>query len=513
MSFLGVYFGPKEIHIVETGGKKLLSHINIVQPSIQAGDLDQKPSKDANSIEMVALFKDALRRGNFKSNQVTLCLSGKDLIVRTFEIPAMPREEISNAINFEIKKYIPFKVEDLIFDYQVQFDKASRTNLVLFVGIKKDTFNRYISLFNQLNFKMLNIEYSAFSALRTINLSGANSKGIVAIVNSPDGQGEDEINFTVTENGFPLFSRDINISATEAGQAQATEGEFLEKLKAEVRVSLDYYSRKLPGKAINRILLVVSEGYRLDLENFAKDIGYEARFVQVYKYIGKSLAFNLNFIKAYAASLAKTIGIAVKINLLEQKVRKEKAPELGLKRRESVFSGISLDPKMIIVGVLVCAAVYGVSFYRNIMPMNKQIAGVIKERPAVATVSPDLGYDELATTQQTMKRRLDNLDSLIRKQLYVTECLNAIPAALPEKIWLTRFYFTKDQNKAELVLEGVAFLGDSNAEVELVNKFLSNLKNNTSFNKVFKRQDITAIDSRVIGQEKMTSFTIVCKQR
>jgi len=52
---------------------------------------------------------------------------------------------------------------------------------------------------------------------------------------------------------------------------------------------------------------------------------------------------------------------------------------------------------------------------------------------------------------------------------------------------LTNFSFNgKDGGAAELTLEGMVYLGDSNKELETVNKFLSGLKADAEFNKYFK---------------------------
>ncbi len=123
MSSLGIYFGPKLINIVETKGRKPVRDIEVPQTTISAGELEEKVPADVKTIEIIALFKDELRRNKIDARESTICLSGKDLIIRTFEIPVLPREELQSAINFEVKKYIPFKVEDLISDFQLKFDK------------------------------------------------------------------------------------------------------------------------------------------------------------------------------------------------------------------------------------------------------------------------------------------------------------------------------------------------------------------------------------------------------
>src|SRR3989338_4731447 len=181
MNSLGIYFGPKVIGIVETKGKKIIHNISIPQTTISTGELEEKVPSDVKLIEIIALINADLRRNKIESREAALCLSGKDLIIRTFEVPLLTREELQSAINFEARKYIPFKVEDLITDFRLKPEKATHTSLVLFMGIKKETLDRYVSILSQLDIKMSSIEYSAFSVLRALRLAKFSEKGVIGV--------------------------------------------------------------------------------------------------------------------------------------------------------------------------------------------------------------------------------------------------------------------------------------------------------------------------------------------
>ncbi|MBU0709911.1 MAG: pilus assembly protein PilM, partial [Candidatus Omnitrophica bacterium] len=150
MSSLGIYFGPKLIQVVETKGKKIKNSFQISRVSFSSGELEEKVPEEE---KIITLLADQLRKNNIEADEATLCLPGKDLIIRSFEMPTMPRNEIAGAVNFEVRKYIPFKVEDLNSAFQVYSDKASRTNLILFVGIKEETLNSYTRILQKLNIR------------------------------------------------------------------------------------------------------------------------------------------------------------------------------------------------------------------------------------------------------------------------------------------------------------------------------------------------------------------------
>ena len=265
MNSLGIYFGPKAISMVETEKKKVKNHNLIPQAAVYNGELDKKVPAEVKTIEIIALLKDELRRNKMDAREATICLSGRDLIIRTFQMPVLPRQEMQSAINFEAKKYIPFKIEEVIADFQIKLDRLSHTSLVLYIGIKKETLDRHISILNQLDLKINAVEYSAFSILRCLKLAGLNGRGVVGVL-AADLKVEDEINFMVLEDGFPLngridfplrsfvpFHRFLNIGSRfrpfqlQAGHAQVQQGPPTDSVFATLLGQIQRPAESFPG--------------------------------------------------------------------------------------------------------------------------------------------------------------------------------------------------------------------------------------------------------------------------
>ena len=83
MNTLGVYLGPDIISIVETKGRKLVRNIEIPRKEIAAGDLEDKVPED---VKMVTFLGEQMQAHQISAQQVHLALSGKDLIIRTFDV-------------------------------------------------------------------------------------------------------------------------------------------------------------------------------------------------------------------------------------------------------------------------------------------------------------------------------------------------------------------------------------------------------------------------------------------
>jgi len=87
MNSLGIYFGTNSIGLAEVNKKKLVNSAVIRDASIFFSEFEEKVPKD---IKIIALIKDALRTNHINVDRGTICVSGQDLIVRTFELPRLP---------------------------------------------------------------------------------------------------------------------------------------------------------------------------------------------------------------------------------------------------------------------------------------------------------------------------------------------------------------------------------------------------------------------------------------
>lgn len=515
---LGIYFGPHTISIVETKGRQLVRDGSILQ-SLISSDAPAE-NKIPEEVKLLTLLKDEAKRKNFEAKDVTLSLSGKDLIIRTFEIPIMPRDEIGTAVNFEVRKYIPFKLEDLVSDFQWKTDKSLQKNRILFVGIKRDLLERYLSVVKELNLKVNAVEYSSFSVLRLLKLGSLSDRTTIAVVDIDIA--ENEVNFLVAENGFPVFSRDITFAVSETeleGKDDEERSEVvIDKLRRELRVSLDYYDRTFPLKNINKVYFIMSQDYFPEVETFAREMGLNFQFVNFNKcagkYLGKVLPFSLAFVKSYCSSLSSQVSISLKIDLLSAKERMEKKVVPGEGKERSIVDQLKAMPLVYLLipvaSLFICLVTFVFGVYR-MLPLQKEFKEVVDKRPLVYTVSPDKDDTALVAAEVNYREKIRTIEEIANQQVYLTEILNIIPRIIVKEIRLTDLSFKKEGDKPELLLRGTAYAGDSNKEVELVNTFLSALKANSVCAKYFKTMAIQAIDHTTAAQGKSkTNFLISC---
>ncbi len=518
MNSYGIYFGPKFITIVESKGRRLLNCFDLpLNKALQSSIEDKVPEE----VKIVAFINNELRKKRLDINEAAVIIPGNDLIIRTFDLPAsLSQRELVGAINYEARKYIPFKIEDLVIGYQWELNSKAKKFQILLLGIKNDIFDRYLYIFKQLNIKINLIEYSAFSILRFLKLTGCKFRGITAVVDI-DLSEADEGNFIVMDNGYPLFSRDIILSAGANIESSPEEkskisAAAVDKLKAELRMSLDFYQRKFASKDIQKVYFLSPQNCQAQVELLMNEKGLPVEFIDFARYTGEVAVSSLGFFKAFGGSLHKAIKHeSIKIDFLSSRERalsdKERKGSLTDFSLQEFLSSSKVDFRVVFLGVLIWVFSFGFGLYQ-VIPLQKEIRDIIDKRPKSAITDPNSSYDSLFKTSTDYQNKIKELNALVKRGVYITEQIDALPRLVPNGMWLTNFYFYQDgMNRREIILRGSVYLEDNEKELQLVNKFLGLLKQSPKFERYTKNMHIISVGRSTYDKVAMTNFEISCR--
>lgn len=509
MSLLSLYFGDKGVNIINAAGRAVLNNIEIPASSISSSDFEDKVPAD---IKIVALLHEAFRSNKLIPKEAVLCLSGKDLIVRTFEIPQLPREELENAINFEAKKYLPFRMEELVTTFQVRADNVKKNNLVVFMAIKKDTLGRYVSIASQLKFKISSLEYSALSLVRLLKINKGLESAVTAFIYI-DSEG-DESHFVVMENGFLLFSRDITLATLPTDALDAGPQDpvlILEKMKAEIKSSFDYYQRRFSGKPILKTVFYSDLVVREDLNVFLGELGQNAKFIDLARNLKSNGLINSGVIKSYSAVLSGSVNIGLKLDLLKVKSKKQSIEsDFVMPDFSSVFKDVTVDFRVLFLALFLIAGMYVYGLVR-IQPFKDGLSKTIAERPKVAQIDPESSYEDLGVKNAEFRKKAAIYEGIVKKQIYLTKQLNAIPRILPNSVWLTNFRFSYNDGVPILKLRGYVYLKNQQLEIDEVNKFLNELRSDLDFSAYFTKVVMDSVNQDRLGKQDVTAFDITCE--
>ncbi|HTM08377.1 MAG TPA: PilN domain-containing protein [Verrucomicrobiae bacterium] len=128
----GLYITPERFYLVRM--RKALTNVSIVAAESRA-----IPPADDPAARRQALA-DALRslvRFDPASDPLYVCLSSDQVMSLEMSLPQVAGDNLSQVVNYEIERYLPFRREDVYYDYVPIGMKGDKFGVLLFAAQKK----------------------------------------------------------------------------------------------------------------------------------------------------------------------------------------------------------------------------------------------------------------------------------------------------------------------------------------------------------------------------------------
>lgn len=512
---VGIFLGPKGLSIVETTPiGKVKNYLYSPYPKDMARPSGTMIPRDNifnvfldNEVEIVAFLQRTLResRVNMESGKLVVCVPNRDLIVRFFEIPPVPRKDIGPSISFEIKKYIPFKIEEISYDYQTFMQR----NLieVLFAGIKNDDLQKYNSILSQLKINIAAIEPSQFALIRLLKakkLIMPKESVVVTEIEKEEGA------ISIIDNGIPCFSRDIKISTGE--EAQSANAEAISfRIINEIRVSVDYFRRQFLKKGVDRIIILSKEESKELVVTCNKELGMPVQYQSPDDILGAKEENSLSLAKAAGASLRINKPLSLVINL----AKKQRIGSISLLSPKEMLSDIlgnvldipkALMLKAISLSLVVLLAVFMWGNQR-LKPLSEAVDVKAKEVNLILTANlKDLDNTTLEIIRDTDKEKLAVYRNVFMKDFSLGEKLEVLTDLLPKGTWLEEVTF--DRVGKYIYLKGLVYNENENEGQQAPYMFVSNLKNSPTFINKVSNITVKSLRSSIEREYKVIRFEI-----
>lgn len=200
----------------------------------------------ADYAELAEAIREAMAVANIKAEEAVTAVSGHEVLLRRARFPQMSREELAEAIKWEVERYFPFALTELFYDWNVVAEDRTGQEIIL-VAAKRQTVNNYIDVFNAAKLDLLAIDAEPFAVLRTLGQTEEITAAGTIMVADIGVQGTKII---IACDGLPLFLQVLPFDA--AAQAASNSGQ---ELSRQLQRSLDYYKAQNHGKTVERILL------------------------------------------------------------------------------------------------------------------------------------------------------------------------------------------------------------------------------------------------------------------
>ena len=227
------------------------------------------------------------KKNKFSTPNLSLVLSGREIILKILVLPKVGREELANLLLWEVEDRLKAPREDLVFDYKVLSEEEDKMKVLLAITNKKRLLKQ-ISLLEQLGFKVTKVNAASLVFKNLLNTKLRAKK--VAIINI----GAQETVLTILACGKFSFRRIIPLGGAditdeiktrtgltykeakkwkESSQFNSiTELDTLDKLIDKINLSIHYWSQQ--GKEIEQLLLT---GGGVKLNGLRKTIAKELR--------------------------------------------------------------------------------------------------------------------------------------------------------------------------------------------------------------------------------------------
>ncbi|MCX5681766.1 MAG: pilus assembly protein PilM, partial [Candidatus Omnitrophica bacterium] len=284
---IGIFWGPESLSLAETQRDQLIFAATIPRqiPTSSEPSTGLQNVTAPENIHLTAAVQRLIRELKINKPNVHLAIPMRDIIFRTFSLPVMNPQEIENAVMFEAPRYIPFKLNELFYTYHaVAFtEKDVKKNQILFLAIRRDTFDQYIKTLEDAELEVSFAEPSVLALLRILAIKKlAKSNQTIALVQASDTQGV----VMIANHQIPQFIRDFNLFKTIASSPSEPELKSLtERILNEVRISLEFYARQNkaahPENRIEQIYVFASQNASEIAQGLRTDLGIKATFLDI----------------------------------------------------------------------------------------------------------------------------------------------------------------------------------------------------------------------------------------
>lgn len=518
---LGISFGSNSLSIVETAKQRM---VNFFDASHSLFDDPQSSLSQSipDDIRLTAIIQKSLRDKKIENQEVNLSLPAKDIILRSFYIPWMTSSEIKGVIDFEARRYIPFKLEELVYDYHTVTitEKKIRRIRVLFIAIRKEILARYHAILEQGGLKVISVEPSPISLLRTLTFKKhiqRNQK--IAIIQTNQKEGA----ITIIDDGIPQFVRDFRLSPGANTMFDLDPVSLSTQLLNEVRISLDYYRRQHSGGEIHKLLLISSNTTNNLAETLSKDLGITATTLSARTILNLDDEVDIGALNAFGISLRTSFSFPVKINLSRAPAKAQEPEKVFEQTPVNYFTTIKLS------GVCASLLLFAFILANGQVSLNTKKLANLSKREGVYS---GLNVSDLKKKQDDINLKLNSYKN-VRQKSNAAFFLSRIPNRIPDGLWLTNFSIAyedtlpaqrlqqkKDKISQELPktitkitvdLNGYSFHQDQNQQISQVNNFVENLKNDPEISVIFNDISLKNVKKQTLDEQTVTSFQVTCK--
>lgn len=271
---LGIDIGTSSIKIVELLHDGSNIKLNNYAQFFAKGDYINTRSGSFNILDsqITNILKQMFLDAGFVAKNAVLALPVFSSFSTLITLPYMSKDELSSAVSFEIRKYIPVPIKEVQYDWmRVASLSNEKQTKILTVAIPNEIVERYNKIAQMTNINLSTMELETFSAARA--LIPKTHSGVTAILDI----GARNTNVSIVDNGIVIMHHNIDSGGTHITQSLArgmlVDTKRAEELKRSNGIeSNDQHLAELIKTPIDKILTEIQQV----LENYIQEGGASA---------------------------------------------------------------------------------------------------------------------------------------------------------------------------------------------------------------------------------------------
>ncbi len=490
----GLVIRSGEVELLAMRGKVVTSRVRV-------------PIEGKADFQLGQAIQQAVSAGALKTTRLAVSVPTHEVLFRSFAMPMIPKSEWDTAIQFEARKYMPFKPEELVWDYKVLQTKGAGHLEVIFAAIKRDTFDAIQAVLASAGVSPTLIEPRSLSLARLIEHS-KNTNEFTCLVDVD----ADAAHIAIVKDGLPYLTRDVNLLAASeqpapsvslAGVPGAETTQAVDRraqrLVSELSVSIDFFTREHPSAMISQVVLFgddsmlgswcrwLSEQLRCTVE-----LGNAVVGARVDGEIPLSFASAIGLLQPPKDSQGTVLDFLKRSGAMAREVAYQPLSSKGGMPKPAELVAALNTPAVMGMAVTAAAVLLVLWFWcaQQVKTEQMRLQHLVASRPDVGWELNQLSLEELEPRKTIADTQLVLLKQIMTERLSMAEKLDALARTLPDGVWLTGIQFedrldAAGKGQSRLTVNGACFLGKAEQELSTIQSFANEVKRNREFAKGF----------------------------
>lgn len=409
-SVLGIYVGKKRFSAVWLKG----TFAGVRSEFHLTAEFEKEQSVREKCDKAASLIREYIQENKMGPVDVRLGLDKELVILKRLQFPTAVKDDLKSTLTYEIERYIPLSVDEIVFDYSICGIDKKRKQLNVFLAVLKK--------------EML----EPFAGLAGSLLTGAESiepgmSGLATLLAETDNHGKQDFLFA------SIDKKGVELGIVQARKLVAAHYQPLSEDAADNRV---YTVLEGIGHITSKINLdqaasLIVCGFDV-AEETIRTLSEKTEFSVKYVDFRETGMQSLSHAKAHGIALAGAKNRPPGVNLM---------PEGQRKKTGKVGSYL-----LILLSVL--TLLVGVSLVGTVLVQKHLLSQQLDAELAGLNVSMN-SLKKMVKDAETNEHKIGQINFLQGKTALISDVLLEISTIIPEDAWVERFSLSKDEFRIE----------------------------------------------------------------